>query len=371
MIAVVRTLDPNLLDQMYQARTQKAVVEFIWIGGQFLGLPLEKGIHICSQQSATNFLWWGSNIFWSLKKYENGERELILWDIIVALQLLKKSAPTFLETLMHRWVSSLFSYDQCDSIIISHRSRNDVISKASLRKLHLLNIVCRKVMLSGRPQYSPGGEEGNNAATDLWTNLLVSSEAELQERLVAFTFASVLGRIAYLLKGAYNDNLWFPVGIGQMDSWVSMNSGEVHDQLKSLKSSIKDLGSRIDSVCEYSVEETCPYCSAPVRFESPDVAFCGSGDPAMVPAERHKLSRCAASMRLCSVLQPAWHCACCGGMVDKLVPETFFTMAASPLDADHDSESLCLSAHAVPLCPFCGITLQRSTPAFLLSVSPL
>ncbi|XP_044354555.1 uncharacterized protein [Triticum aestivum] len=371
MVAVVRTLDPNLLDQMYQARTQKAVVEFIWIGGQFLGLPLDKGIYICSPQSGTNFLWWGSNIVWSLKKYENGERGLILWDIIVAQQVLKKSAPTFLETLMHKWVPSLLSYDQCDSIIISHRSRNYMISKASLRKLHLLNIVCRKVMLSDHLQYSPGGEEGNNAATDLWTNLLVSSETELLERLLAFTFAAVLGRISYLRKGVSNDNRWFPVGIAQMDSWVSMNSGEVHNELKSLKSRIKDLGSRIDSVCEYSVEETCPYCSAPVPFESPEAALCGSGVPDTVPAERHRLSRCAASMRLCSVLQPAWHCACCGGMVEKLVPEAFFTMTASPLDADNDSESLCLSSPAVPLCPFCGIVLQRSAPAFLLSVSPL
>uniref|UniRef100_A0ACD5W0Q5 Uncharacterized protein n=1 Tax=Avena sativa TaxID=4498 RepID=A0ACD5W0Q5_AVESA len=128
----------------------------------------------------------------------------------------------------------------------------------------------------------------------------------------------------------------------------------------------------IDSVCEYLVEETCPYCSAPVHFESPDVALCGGGDPATAPDARHKLLRCRASMRLCSVLDPTWYCVCCEGMVDKLVPETFFTStAASPLDADCDEESLCLSAPAVPLCPLCGILLQRPTPEFLLSVSPV
>ncbi|KQK20542.1 uncharacterized protein LOC100827917 isoform X1 [Brachypodium distachyon] len=355
MIAVVRSLDPNMLDQMYQARTQKAVVEFIWIGGQFLGIPLDKSIHICSQQSAmlsvTNLLWWGSNIFWSLKKYEKSQTGLVLWDVIAALQVIKKYAPTFLEIILNKWISD----DQhCVSVDIPYESINDMISKASSRKLHLLNIICRKVMLSSH-------------STDLWNNLLASSERELRERLVAFTFSAVLSRTSYFLKGS--QNRWFPVGVAQMDSWVSMNSG-VCNQLKSLSSAIKDLGRRIDSVCEYSVDETCAYCSAPVHFESPDVALCGGVDPSIAPAERHKLSRCTASMRLCSVLQPIWYCACCGGMVDKLVPETFFTMMTSPLGGNHDEESL-YSAPAVPLCPFCGILLQRLTPEFLLSISPV
>jgi hypothetical protein len=76
-------------------------------------------------------------------------------------------------------------------------------------------------------------------------------------------------------------------------------------------------------------------------------------------------------MILCSVLQPVWHCVCCGGMVDKLLPQSFFAMQASPLDANQDEGSLDLSGPAVPLCPFCGILLQRSTPVFLLSTSPV
>jgi hypothetical protein len=79
---------------------------------------------------------------------------------------------------------------------------------------------------------------------------------------------------------------------------------------------------RINSACGYSVEETCPYCSAPVHFESADVAIC---------RDKHTLTRCRASMILCSVLQPVWHCVCCGGMVDKLLPQSFFAMQASPL----------------------------------------
>ncbi|KAL5222924.1 hypothetical protein ABZP36_027637 [Zizania latifolia] len=373
MVAVVRSLDPNLLNQMYQARTQKAVVEFIWIGGQFLGIPLDNSV-ICSLQSealpGTN-LWWASNIFWSLKKYEDCKRVLVLWDLIAALQGFKKSAPTFLEALLHKWVSGLFSDDpQYDSIDIQSHSIHNM-SKVSLRKLHLLNIICKKVMLIDHAKYSPGVEQGNDVTTDLWNNLLVRSERELRERLVGFTFAAVLNRTAYFLKDASIENSWFPVGVAQMDSWTSMNNGEVHNELKFLRTRINDLGSRINLVCEYSVEESCTYCSAPVPFESPDVAVCIGGNPATSLAETHKLSRCTASMRLCSILQPTWHCVCCGGTVDKLLPEIFFAMPASFWDTTHGNESLDLSAPAVPFCPFCGILLQRLTPDFLVSVSPV
>ncbi|XP_039816965.1 uncharacterized protein LOC120679442 isoform X2 [Panicum virgatum] len=367
MIAVVRGLDLNVLDQMYQARTQKAVVEFIWIGGQFVGIPLDRSIDVCNPQStilsSSNFLWWGSNILWSLKKYENVEKGLALWDVVAALQGFQKYAPTFLETLMDMWISALFSGDpQCVSINAPSCSRHDMLPSVSLRKLHLLNIICRKVlMLSNHAQLGPDAENGNDSKTEFWSTLLIRSERELRERLVGFTFAAVLKRTAYSFNGTSTENSWFPVGVAQMDSWVSMN-GEVHNQLKYLRSRIKDLGNSINSACGYSVEETCPYCSAPVHFESTDVAIC---------RERHTLTRCRASTILCSVLQSVWHCVCCGGMVDKLLPQSFFTMQASPLDANQDEGSLDLSGPAVPLCPFCGVLLQRSMPVFLLSTSPV
>ncbi|PWZ55742.1 hypothetical protein Zm00014a_002432 [Zea mays] len=385
MIAVVRSLDLNLLNQMYQVRTQKAVVEFIWIGGQFVGIPLDRSIDICSSQStdlsSSNLMWWGSNILWSLKKYENVEKRLVIWDVVAVLQELKKSAPAFLETLVHSWVSVLLSGDpQCVSIDAPSRSMHDMMPYVSTRKLHLLNIMCRKVMVSIHTHHGPGAENGNEETTDFWSTLLVRSETELRERLVGFTFAAVLKRTAYLFNGTSTENCWFPVGVAQMDSWVTMNyDGQVHDQLQSIRSKIKDLGSRcmhfsisIDQssaiqfhltgssfrIDGYSDVESCPYCSSPVHFESPDVAICG---------ERHTLPRCRASMILCSVVQPLWHCVCCGGTVNKLLPESFFTMQASTM---HDEGSLDLSAASVPLCPFCGILLQRSMPAFLLSTSP-
>jgi hypothetical protein len=61
---------------------------------------------------------------------------------------------------------------------------------------------------------------------------------------VSFTFGVVLKRTPCIVRGASVENSWFPVGVAQMDSWVSMNDGEVHNQLRSLRLRIQDPGSR-------------------------------------------------------------------------------------------------------------------------------
>ena len=244
-------------------RTQKAVVEFIWIGGQFVGIPLDRSIDVCNPQSilsSSNFLWWGSNILWSLKKYKNVEKGLALWDVVAALQGFKKYAPTFLETLMDMWISALFSGDpQCVSINAPSCSRHDMLPSVSLRKLHLLNIICRKVMLSNHVQLGPDAENGNDSKTEFWNTLLIRSERELRERLVGFTFAAVLKRTTYSFNGTSTENSWFPVGVAQMDSWVSMNDGEVHNQLKYLISRIKDLGNRYVLLTQLIISQPISY----------------------------------------------------------------------------------------------------------------
>lgn len=41
----------------------------------------------------------------------------------------------------------------------------DLFSKVTLRKLHLLNIICRKFMLSNQVQRCPGSENSDNSKT--------------------------------------------------------------------------------------------------------------------------------------------------------------------------------------------------------------
>nr|CAD1833840.1 unnamed protein product [Ananas comosus var. bracteatus] len=111
MVAVVRSLETNLLNQMYQARTQRAVVEFFWTGGQLLE-PLEKNV-ICgskpSELSKRELQCWECNILWSLKNFENGDKLPVLWDTIAALLVLKKLAPTFVRDLLSKWILKLVS----------------------------------------------------------------------------------------------------------------------------------------------------------------------------------------------------------------------------------------------------------------------
>lgn len=116
---------------------------------------------------------------------------------------------------------------------------------------------------------------------------------------------------------------------------------------------------------QYVAAEQCCYCSATVPFESPEVAFCkGVG-------QGHKLVRCAASMEICPIT-PTWFCACCHRRVSRLAPGTLFALPTYPsLDFETSTESCALNVSPKPLCPFCGILLQRLLPGFLLSASPV
>lgn len=115
---------------------------------------------------------------------------------------------------------------------------------------------------------------------------------------------------------------------------------------------------------EYVATEHCCYCSASVPFESPEVAFCqGVG-------QAHKLARCAVSMELCPTT-PVWFCTCCHRRVYRLAPETLFALPGYPLDFKSSTESSDSNVSSKPLCPFCGILLQRLQPEFLLSASPV
>jgi hypothetical protein len=110
------------------------------------------------------------------------EKSLVLWDVVAALQELKKTAPAFLETLVHSWASALFAGDsQCVSITAqSSRSMHDMMPHVSSRKLHLLSIICRKVMIGNHARHGPGaGNNSNPEPTDFWSTLLVASETEL------------------------------------------------------------------------------------------------------------------------------------------------------------------------------------------------
>ncbi|PIA44102.1 hypothetical protein AQUCO_01700014v1 [Aquilegia coerulea] len=382
VIAVVRGLDTELLNQMYQARSQKAAVEFCWIGGQQLESSsdknLELGVETIPGISEREMACWESNMLWSLKQYQHLDNLLVVWDVIVALFAVEYSAQNYVQRILAKWLSSWFA--GCDvgcSIekILLYASR--CLYKISTRQLHLLNIICRRFVLSGLKGDIPNVQamllEGVGVEDErlkLWIDILDISERELRERLVAFSFAFLLSQASSSTTIIPIDRQWLPAGIAQMEQWVAKNHDSVQDNLKILASKLEKLGKRLHSICGYVAEEQCKFCSASAPFDSPEIAFCVGVSCNTGVGQSHKLVRCAASMQLCPTT-PLWYCVCCQRFVSELAPRSLFTLSELPIDLKSFMRSSSRQLALRPLCPFCGILLQRLQPEFLISPSPV
>ncbi|XP_057820924.2 uncharacterized protein LOC131033672 isoform X1 [Cryptomeria japonica] len=384
VIAVVRSIDTDLVDPMYQSRSQKAAVEFFWVGGQQLKSSLGK-LSECRSETYGGFsekdvVCWESNILWSLKQFEDVTRPLVLWDILMALLALKVLAVDFFETILSKWFSSWFSGSRQACTLercLIHLPR--LLSKVSCRRIHLLDVICRRLLLAGINLESLNSgvcEVEKKEIFDArekskaWIKLLHSSEHELRERLVYLSLSAILYRASYPRQVCHPSKIaWVPSGAPQMDKWISLNAAKISDPLKHLAAQIRELGrKRISSISEYSVSERCTFCGASVQFRSPETAFCQAGR-CDSDSQSHKLQRCAVSMHVCPATS-LWFCICCERWVMKQAPDAFFNMS-SLQDAKYLSEYLLLCGSPKPACPFCGILMQRFLPEFLLTTSPV
>ena len=124
----------------------------------------------------------------------------------------------------------------------------------------------------------------------------------------------------------------------------------------------------INSTYKYSEEETCSFCSSPVPFRSPETAICS---PTTGSGIGHKLMRCAVSMKLSSLSSLQWFCSSCQRWASHLLPGSFFRCINLEVDYETRREPSLCTDQLKPLCPFCGILLQRYAPSFLLSVNPV
>ncbi|XP_030463314.1 uncharacterized protein LOC115683051 isoform X2 [Syzygium oleosum] len=373
VMAMVRSFDSHVLNPMYQARSQKAAVEFLWMVGQRSDISSSEKFNCeaFSGVSKEELAWWKSNILWSLRQYERYVKPLVMWDIIAALIAINQSAPHFVDDLLIEWLSSSFM-ESCSKLSretdLADFARR--LSKLPSRHLHLLNVICRRVILSEVKADDINSNEHDHGTTCenqeeqvlFWMDLLSTSERELRVRLVGINFACS-SLISHIGANMTPSGYWHPSGLAQMEHWAGR--GQVRDQLRLLAS--QD-GKRLDS-CEHVKEEQCPYCSASVPFESPEVAYCQGANSNGNVGQRHKLVRCAVSMQICPTT-PLWFCICCHRRASKLAPEPLFTMVECP----ENFSSLVGSSLRVaskPFCPFCGILLQRHQPEFLLSTVPV
>ncbi|XP_057951304.1 uncharacterized protein LOC131146048 isoform X2 [Malania oleifera] len=372
IIALARSFDSDLLNPMYQARSMKGAVEFFWTGGQQLDILsnkyLELGIGNFPGFSEKELAYWEHNVLWSLKRFQNVDRPLVVWDIMAALMAFKQCVPKYVEHILFKWLSASYVGSHlCLSTeeILSHTFR--LLSKITSRQLHLLSVICRRVMLSAIKEDTNNRRQQNlvgiYGVEELGRKLLLGCETELRERLVGFSISSALYHASCSASNISRAGYWHPVGLAQMEQWVALNRPHVQDKLQFLASEVGKLVGRLQPVCDYVPEEQCSYCSASVPFESPEVAFCQNG-------QNHKLARCAVSMRVCPTT-PLWFCMCCQRRVSELAPDALFSMPKYPSDLKSSIEASTLQVLPKPLCPFCGVLLQRLQPDFLLSAAPV
>ncbi|XP_011621037.1 uncharacterized protein LOC18427718 [Amborella trichopoda] len=384
VLATVRSVDTELVDPMYQSRSLKAVVEFFWIGGQQMEVSTELSLYVEDKDlddfSEMDLRCWNSNILWSLQQLDCIEKPLIVWDVIEALMAFKKLEPRFVEELLFKWISKCSgSTQEILSLEMILSSEPNILSKLSTRKMHLLNIICRRLIVPkveaatlNNGVYGLVGVNGEeHEQLDLWVKLLNICESRLRDWLVGLTFSAVIYCASCTTQVLSNDgSCWIPAGVAQMEKWLALNNQQVSHELKVLEAELGRLRKLLPLICDYVEEEKCAYCSAPVPFESAEVASCKASDCDRRSKGGHKLPRCAISMQVCPAI-PLWHCICCKRWASKHAPSIFFTVPPVLKDVNLLSKSVLLQALPKPLCPFCGILMQRLLPEFLLSASPV
>nr|XP_004514875.1 uncharacterized protein LOC101495433 isoform X3 [Cicer arietinum] len=384
VVATVHCFDVDKLNRMYEARILRAAIEYFWIGGLQVDGP--KSPLSCYIEELPSFpekelTYWGANIIWSLKQYQCLDKPLVFWDIIAALLAFKDNKSKYVEHLMIKWLSLSFLGSHTnlppEEVLSRVFSR---LSDIPSRMLHLLNIICRRVMLAqldadqitrinskvkNMEEVCPVIEEQMTK----WIEILLHSERELRERLIGFTFSAIQTSVFHL-ETPSQPGRWYPVGLAQMEQWIALNQEHIRDQLKFIASKVTQGKSNRSVTRRCSSVESCSYCSAPVPFESPEFGFCQSKNCISGNVKGHKLLRCAVCMEVCPST-PLWFCVCCHRFVFRLPPEPLFRMSSYCLDSDSSNRSLSQAVSSKPLCPFCGILLQRKQPDFLLSPTPV
>ncbi|KAL6509220.1 hypothetical protein OROGR_022530 [Orobanche gracilis] len=379
-IAVACGFDINLLNPMYQARSHRAAVEFLWIGGQRLDLSSAPFQEIDNKYfpGFPEEIWWEINILWSLNQYVNLNKIVNIWDIVAALLAFKHSASGFVDNILLKWLTSYLRSHFGVSITVLPELI-DFMHKLSSRQLHLINIISRHVMLkvykedntSSKAQDLEGLGVTKDNQVNVWTELLLSSERELLERIVAFCFSAVLSLLSNSLMEFSKSGCWSPAGLAQMEQWVSQNVETVKDHTKFLAAEVGKVEKRrLEDLIGYEMDERCSFCSAVVPFESIENAICSGVKYDNGVHWRHKLKRCANTMRILPT-KPSWYCVCCHRQAIKLAPNVLFAMLEYPTDFKSLLDSSAYNNSSMPCCPFCGILLQRLQPEYILSASPV
>ncbi|KAL2608750.1 hypothetical protein R1flu_027323 [Riccia fluitans] len=372
-LVTVRDLDSDALDQMYQARSQRAVLQMFWLGNKFTDVGEDVGfVDIPKRMTRDEIMSWKVNIVSALRQLEDPRKPLVLWDVTAVVSLLKEAeGGDVVLKIVSEWLRGWNRGE--DAVVAFEDAENpsthllNVVSEASCRQLHILNVFYRRVLLLHlKPEVinTCVSEDESSAETDSstvtgddkwWRKCIMVVEHELRQRLVHCRLCLAIRKDER--SEQEEDNGFTNVLLNA--KWVLENSSSVSPVLRKVATRLRES----HHLFEDSLE-SCPLCDSPVTLRSPDTASCQGGGPG-AGDNSHHLQRCCVSMQVCP---PGcqWYCSCCQRRLIEQAPSLFFSLSSR-------SQLLKLTAHAsvgndtYPGCPYCGVLMRRVVPSFFLT----
>lgn len=186
-------------------------------------------------------------MLWSLKQHESPSKPLVVWDVIAALLVFKRTAPKIVEQFLVEWLSTAYlglKTNLAIRSILSHMSRS--FSKFTSRQLQILNVICRRVALSEtkpdqishRVQKQGTSHESADEEVESWVGLVLGCETELRRRLVSCSLAARSSVRSRPEESLHQSEGWSPGGLTKMKQWVARKA-MADSQLKDLSTGIR------------------------------------------------------------------------------------------------------------------------------------
>ncbi|XP_073016919.1 uncharacterized protein [Primulina eburnea] len=257
-IAVARRFDSDLLNSMYQERTQKAAIEFLWIGGQ----QLDTSSNICFDidfGSFPGFPEWASEHL----GYCGSPRVFQTVDT----KLCRAYSGEMVDILF--WIQFWHLHVVLKNYEVSESRKHQDLER-----------------------FSSAIEE----QTNVWKELQLCCENELRRRLVGLYFSAILDLLSDVPTNFCDVSCWRPDELPQLEHYISLHEKIVEDDLKFLAAKVGKIKKRRES---FEYEEHCSFCSAITPFESIEYAICSGVKNGNRVDQTHKLHRCSVSMQLC------------------------------------------------------------------------
>ncbi|OAE32276.1 hypothetical protein AXG93_1865s1340 [Marchantia polymorpha subsp. ruderalis] len=250
-LATVRDLDSDVLDQMYQARSQKAVLQMFWLGST----PTETKRNIGSVEgkgmTPSDIARWRVSVVSALQHLEDPKAPLVLWDVMTALSLLRQAVgrEVVVGTLSQWLISWTQGEDAVSAVEIpENQARNfeRAVSEASCRQLHILNVIYRRILLvhlkpevinTSTSKYIPPTQIASTVTKEekLWRKCVYLVEHELRQRLIYLRLCKAVHEEEELKrvgKGILSDTLLAV-------NWVLENSSSVLPELSKVATQLR------------------------------------------------------------------------------------------------------------------------------------